>query len=81
MRTRFTPLGATGTNAGKANRTKQLLAIAAGDTTGQARAMFLDLELKDGERGKNQTFNLLIKSHGMRPREIASQASENKDLS
>ena len=33
-----------------------------------------------GERGRNRTFNLLIKSQPMRPREIASKASENKEL-
>ena len=34
----------------------------------------------DGERGRNRTFNLLIKSQPMRPRKMASKASENKEL-
>ena len=32
------------------------------------------------ERGRNRTFNLLIKSLPMRPREMASKASEKKEL-
>ncbi len=35
---------------------------------------------KFGERGRNRTYNLLIKSHHRWPRKMASKASESKEL-